>query len=62
MLDRQRGQFIFECDVCGDTLETEQHNFEQAKTALDAAEWKARKIGSEWIHYCGDCGERDRRN
>ena len=24
MIDRQRGKIIFECDACGDTLETEQ--------------------------------------
>lgn len=57
MLDRQRGEFIFECDVCGDVLNTDAHKFDDAREALSNAGWKARKIGSDWIHSCAGCGE-----
>jgi len=56
MLDKQRGKFIFECDVCGDTLDTETSNFNEARQTLENEEWKARKIGSDWVHSCSKCG------
>ena len=59
MLDRQHGNICFECDVCGDTLETEERDFTDAKRIFDRADWHARKIGADWIHTCPDCGRRD---
>ena len=56
MMDRQRGQFIFECDVCGDVLETDTSNFNEARATLDRENWKARKIGADWCHSCEKCG------
>lgn len=50
MLDRQHGAIIFEC-----ALETDERDFSEAKRKLDAAEWRARKIGADWIHHCPDC-------
>ena len=57
MLDRQEGQIVFECDACGEVLETEEKEFSEAKRRLDAADWRARKVGSDWIHTCPDCVE-----
>ncbi|MGA7072111.1 hypothetical protein [Bradyrhizobium sp.] len=56
MLDRQRGKIIFECDVCGDTLDTETGDFNEARALLEREEWKARKMGSDWLHSCSKCG------
>jgi hypothetical protein len=56
MMDRQHGMIIFECDVCGDTLETGERDFNEAKAIQDREGWKARKIGSDWCHSCPDCG------
>ena len=57
MLDRQHGLIIFECDVCGEVLETDTRDFDEAQRRLHAEAWKARKIGSEWCHACDRCGE-----
>jgi len=57
MLDRQHGLIIFECDACGEVLETDERGFPDAKAALDRADWRARKLGVDWIHHCPDCGE-----
>lgn len=61
MMDRQHGCISFECDVCGDVLDTEEREFSDAKAMLDREGWKARKIGSDWVHSCTQCsvpGER----
>lgn len=57
MLERQRGQISFVCDACGEVLETEERDFVDAKGMLDAEGWRARKIGTDWIHNCPDCVE-----
>ena len=56
MLDRQLGEYIFECDVCGDVLNTDDRDFNAARDALTNSGWKARKIGSDWCHSCPACG------
>ena len=60
MLDRQRGHIIFECDVCGDTLETDMRDFTEARTAFNNEGWRSRKLGADWIHYCAECGVKER--
>lgn len=56
MIDRQHGKIIFMCDVCGDTLETAERDFNEAKAMLDREGWKARKFAGEWCHCCPKCG------
>jgi predicted RNA-binding Zn-ribbon protein involved in translation (DUF1610 family) len=56
MLDRQHGKIIFECDVCGDTLESDTRDFNEALLTLKNESWSARKIGSDWVHSCPECG------
>lgn len=57
MLARQHGKIVFECDVCGETLETDEREFAEAKAVLDDEGWRARKLGADWMHYCPECGE-----
>lgn len=57
MLDRQGGEIIFECEGCSDTLETGERDFSEAKAVLDTEGWRARKLGSDWLHYCPGCKE-----
>lgn len=57
MLDRIYGQIAFECDACGDVLETGEKEFGEAKAFLDAEGWRARKIGTDWIHRCPECAK-----
>jgi predicted RNA-binding Zn-ribbon protein involved in translation (DUF1610 family) len=56
MLDRQHGMIIFECDVCGDVLDTDTSDFGEAQRRLHVEDWKARKIGADWVHACPKCG------
>ncbi len=55
MIDRQHGDIIFECDSCGDTLESDTGNFESAINIIRREGWKASKVGSDWIHTCHKC-------
>jgi hypothetical protein len=57
MLDRQHGKIVFECDVCGQTLEPDTRDFGEALRTLKNESWSARKIGMDWVHACPDCGE-----
>lgn len=57
MLDRQHGKIKFECDTCGDVLDTDERDFNAARQVLTNASWKARKIGADWHHSCPECGE-----
>lgn len=56
MLDRQHGKIIFECDVCGETLDVDTRDFNKGLRTLNNESWKARKIGADWCHSCPDCG------
>lgn len=56
MLDRQHGKFIVECDACGEALETETADFDEARATMQREGWKIRKIRNVWIHGCPDCG------
>ena len=56
MMDRQHGLILFECNVCGAVLETEERDFNEAKLIQDREGWKARKIGTDWCHSCSKCG------
>lgn len=56
MIDRQKGQLVVECDSCGKVLETETPDFAEAREMMKREEWKVRKIGSEWLHGCPECG------
>ena len=56
MLDRQHGNIVFECDVCGETLDSDTRDFNEALRILKNESWSARKIGVDWCHSCSDCG------
>lgn len=56
MMDKQKGDFVFECDSCGQSLETEQADFNTAINMMRRAGWTARKHGKDWVHGCDGCG------
>ena len=56
MMDKQKGDFVFECDNCGAALETDQADFDVARSILRREGWRARKIGDVWQHGCASCG------
>jgi len=55
MLDKQKGEFVFECDMCGNTLETGTSNFEAARNLLRRERWVAYKSNDDWKHLCDAC-------
>ncbi|CCE05822.1 hypothetical protein BRAS3843_1480053 [Bradyrhizobium sp. STM 3843] len=55
MIDRQAGQIIWQCDSCEDVLETGTPDFDDARAIMQRKQWKAQKIGRDWIHACPEC-------
>lgn len=56
MMDKQKGDFVFECDVCGKVLETDQADFGVAINMMKRQGWTTRKLGKDWLHGCDHCG------
>jgi predicted RNA-binding Zn-ribbon protein involved in translation (DUF1610 family) len=55
MIDRQNGNLVFECDQCGEALESETSDFSFAWNQAKRDGWRAKKIGAEWVHECPNC-------
>ena len=55
MIDRQYGNIIFECDVCDETLTTDEDEFNAALNVFRNNYWKSEKVGDEWTHLCSRC-------
>ena len=55
MIDRQNGDLVFECDSCGEVLQTETSDFNSAWNQAKRDGWRARKVGTEWAHECPNC-------
>ncbi len=56
---RDHNDIIFECDACGDTLETHDDDWNFAWRIAKDAGWRSRKIGNEWAHSCPTCNTKD---
>ena len=54
-VERQDGIVIFECDNCGEELDTDETEFVDALDVLREEGWKAFKVSGDWVHHCGDC-------
>jgi hypothetical protein len=52
---RECGDWVFECDTCGDNLETGEADFSEAWVQARSEGWRAFQVGTEWKHECGDC-------
>jgi len=46
---------VFECNGCGDKLETGEYEFADALDVLRAEEWRAIKEDDVWEHRCPSC-------
>jgi len=55
MIDRQGGDIVFECDSYGEVLETAISDFGSAWNQAKRDGWRAKKIGTEWVHECPNC-------
>lgn len=54
--DKIKGDIVFICDDCDDTLETETSDFEEANDIRIDSGWRAFRDHSNWMHVCPDCG------
>lgn len=54
MIDRQRNQITFECDACGDSLDTGESEFDEANRVRREEGWLAQKVGRDWVHFCSE--------
>ena len=59
MLDRIKGEIVFECDgpKCNEYLETETRDFTEAKEQLNEAGWRTSLDARIWVHTCPTCLE-----
>lgn len=56
MLHKVKGDFVIECDDCGETFQDEDcRDFGEFMYALKSHDWKIKKVGNDWIHTCPDC-------
>jgi hypothetical protein len=49
-------QAVFECNVCGDMLETGETEFDEALDAMRSEDWRAIMQDGVWEHRCAECG------
>lgn len=57
MLTRIYGKINFECDDCGEVLDSDTKDFDDAMGVLRAEGWRSEKLGQDWSHYCPKCGK-----
>lgn len=52
-----KGSIVFECDGCGDNLDTSTLDFIEARTTIKEAEWNSRRddAANAWQHFCPRC-------
>jgi hypothetical protein len=60
MMDRGKGGLIsFECEGCGEVLDTNTKDFEVANGIRQREGWQAKSfsgsVGTVWSHFCKDC-------
>lgn len=57
MISRDHSDLIFECDTCGETLETHDDDWNVAWNMAKRDGWRSRKVNDEWEHVCPECEE-----
>jgi hypothetical protein len=55
MLDRQKGDIVFQCDGCFAVLETNQVDWGTPRNIIKKSGWEAQESGEEWVHFCPKC-------
>jgi len=57
MMTRIHGRIHFECDGCGEFIDTETKDFEEARHVIQAEMWETTKVKDVWCHYCSRCAD-----
>jgi hypothetical protein len=50
-------EIVFECDECGDNLETGTNDWDEALDYMRDNDWTAQKIDDVWCHFCFGCDQ-----
>ena len=54
-IKRYGAVITFECDECGDTLETRENDFKTAVREAKDEGWRMFQDDDGWSHHCPDC-------
>lgn len=54
MIDKQHGEYILICDICGEVAETFNDFYDAVQFKKDE-DWKSRKINGDWHDVCPGC-------
>lgn len=49
---RDYGDVVFECDTCGEIIETHTDDFMDALSFAKGEGWIVSKDGDDWVHFC----------
>lgn len=55
MIRRDRGELVAECNECGTEFNGGTLEWSEFIEDLKSNDWKFRKEGTEWEHFCPDC-------
>lgn len=58
MLEREHGDIIWQCDGCGELLDTNTADFDAARNMLTRNQWLTKRASDGWQHFCSDCSKR----
>ena len=56
---RDHGELSFECDSCGDLLDTGMTEFDAAFAYAKREGWRVVRTEGEWQHRCPDCEDEE---
>lgn len=59
MLRRERGKIVFECDDCGEIMDSGTADFADALEELRKEGWRPVQREGVWEHMCSDCQSED---
>ncbi len=57
MIHRTHGNISFECDACGETLDTHDDDWNVAWSMAKREGWRSKKVNDQWEHSCPECEE-----
>lgn len=58
-IDRIHGFIVYLCDGCGEELETDEREWDDAFAVLKQEKWLSVKSADDWRHYCGYACKRE---
>jgi hypothetical protein len=57
MIDKQFGDYVLICDICGEEAEEYFDTFHDAVEGKKKLGWKSEKISKGWADICPECAK-----